>query len=104
MPPKKAAGPVGVEAEPQAMPLDLVKLALDTRVFVKLKGGRELRGTLHAYDQHWNLVLGDAEETHTITTFDDKTYDEETKQVTRRIEMVFVRGDSIVLISPPLRS
>jgi len=28
-------------------PLDLVRLSLDERVFVKLKGDRELRGKLH---------------------------------------------------------
>lgn len=28
-------------------PLDLVKLSLDERVYVKLKGDRELRGKLH---------------------------------------------------------
>lgn len=28
-------------------PLDLIKLSLDEKIFVKLKGNRELRGTLH---------------------------------------------------------
>lgn len=28
-------------------PLDLVRLSLSERVFVKLKGDREIRGTLH---------------------------------------------------------
>ena len=28
-------------------PMDLIKLALDERVYVKLKGERELRGRLH---------------------------------------------------------
>lgn len=28
-------------------PLDLIKLSLDERVYVKLKGDRELRGKLH---------------------------------------------------------
>ena len=30
--------------------LDLVRLSLSERVYVKLRGDRELRGTLHAYD------------------------------------------------------
>ena len=28
-------------------PLDLIRLSLDEQVFIKLKGDRELRGTLH---------------------------------------------------------
>jgi len=28
-------------------PLDLIKLSLDEKILVKLKGERELRGTLH---------------------------------------------------------
>ncbi|KAF2233406.1 U6 snRNP-associated protein Lsm3 [Viridothelium virens] len=81
-------------------PLDLVRLSLDEIVFVKLRGDRELKGRLHAYDSHCNLVLGDVEET--IYTYDE---DEEEEQQDVRImkkqsEMLFVRGDSVVLISP----
>ncbi|KAG5929534.1 U4/U6-U5 snRNP complex subunit lsm3 [Claviceps africana] len=74
-------------------PLDLVRLLLNEVVFVKLRGDRELKGKLHAYDSHCNLVLGEVEET--IFAVDD---DEET--VSRKSEMLFVRGDSVVLISP----
>lgn len=44
-------------------PFDLIKVSLSERVFVKLRGDRELRGTLHAYDGHMNMVLSDVEET-----------------------------------------
>eukprot|EP01080_Neovahlkampfia_damariscottae_P008356 gene8356-181_t len=47
-------------------PLDLIKLALDEKVVVKMKGNRELKGVLHGFDQHLNLVLGNAEETQEI--------------------------------------
>ena len=40
-------------------PLDLIRLSIDERIFVKCRGDRELRGKLHAFDQHLNLVLGD---------------------------------------------
>lgn len=36
-------------------PLDLIRLSIDERIYVKCKGDRELRGTLHAFDQHLNL-------------------------------------------------
>jgi small nuclear ribonucleoprotein (snRNP)-like protein len=64
-------------------PFDLIRLSLSERVFVKLRGDRELSGVLHvrsaplrratakntdgphtqAYDGHMNLILSDVEET-----------------------------------------
>ncbi|KKY37382.1 putative u6 small nuclear ribonucleoprotein [Diaporthe ampelina] len=79
-------------------PLDLVRLLLDEVVFVKLRGDRELKGRLHAYDSHCNLVLGDVEET--VYVVDDEAEDEDIKTVSKKSEMLFVRGDSVVLISP----
>ncbi|CRK15577.1 U6 snRNA-associated Sm-like protein LSm3 like [Verticillium longisporum] len=79
-------------------PLDLVKLLLDEVVFVKLRGDRELKGRLHAYDSHCNIVLGDVEETIYVVDEDDD--EEEAKTISRKSEMLFVRGDSVVLISP----
>ncbi|KAK1832222.1 putative U6 snRNA-associated Sm-like protein LSm3 [Podospora conica] len=83
-------------------PLDLVRLLIDEVVCVKLRGDRELKGRLHAYDSHCNLVLGDVEET--IYVVDDDEDDEEIKTVSRKSEMLFVRGDSVVLIAPFSRS
>ncbi|KFZ12645.1 hypothetical protein V501_04118 [Pseudogymnoascus sp. VKM F-4519 (FW-2642)] len=53
-------------------PLDLVRLSLDEIVFVKLRGDRELKGRLHAYDSHCNLVLGDVVETVYVVDEDDE--------------------------------
>ncbi|KAK9368682.1 hypothetical protein V1509DRAFT_622454 [Lipomyces kononenkoae] len=81
-------------------PLDLVRLSLNERVFVKLKGDREIRGRLHAYDSHCNLVLSDVEET--VYVMDDEL--EDLKAIKKQSEMLFVRGDAVVLISPPSQS
>lgn len=54
-------------------PLDLIRLSLDEHVYVKLRGDRELRGRLHAYDSHCNIVLSDAEETITMVDIDETT-------------------------------
>ncbi|KAL2075165.1 hypothetical protein VTL71DRAFT_107 [Oculimacula yallundae] len=58
-------------ASAPAEPLDLVRLCLDEIVFVKLRGDRELKGRLHAYDSHCNLVLGDVEETIYVVEEDE---------------------------------
>jgi len=85
-------------------PLDLIRLSLDERIFVKLRGDRELRGKLHAYDQHLNMILGDVTETHTVVERDEETFEEILKPVKREIEMLFVRGDSVILVAPPIRT
>jgi small nuclear ribonucleoprotein (snRNP)-like protein len=77
-------------------PLDLIKLSLDERIYVKMRNDRELRGRLHvslfhyfnvkslmylfnfvkSYDQHLNMILGDVEETVTSVEIDEETYEE----------------------------
>jgi U6 snRNA-associated Sm-like protein LSm3 len=84
-------------------PLDLVRLSLDERIFVKMRNGRELKGRLHAYDQHLNMVLGDVEEVVTTVEVDNDTYEEVFKSEKRSVPMLFVRGDGVILISPPVR-
>ncbi|XP_067908383.1 snRNA-associated Sm-like protein LSm3 [Heterodontus francisci] len=84
-------------------PLDLIRLSLDERIYVKMRNDRELRGRLHAYDQHLNMILGDVEETVTTVEIDEETYEEIYKSTKRNIPMLFVRGDGVVLVAPPLR-
>ena len=68
---------LGVQDDDVAVkePLDLIRLSLDEFVYVKLRGSREVRGRLHAYDQHLNMVLGEVEETHTTVEIDEETYE-----------------------------
>ncbi|KDN43903.1 Sm-like ribonucleo protein [Tilletiaria anomala UBC 951] len=80
-------------------PFDLIRLSLSERVYVKLRGDREVRGTLHAYDGHMNLILGNVEETVYLVDESDTV-----KAVKRSSEMLFVRGDGVILVSPPSRS
>lgn len=85
-------------------PLDLVRLSLDEKIYVKMRNGRELRGILHAFDQHLNMILGDVEETVTTVEIDEETYEEMYKSSRRKIQMLFVRGDGVILVSPPMRT
>ena len=84
-------------------PLDLIKLSIGERVYIKCRGGRELEGLLHAFDTHLNMVLEDVEETVTTVDIDEETEEELVQTRKRTIEMLFVRGDVVILVSPPLR-
>ena len=67
-------------------PLDALNQARGKRVIVELKNQKQFIGKLKAFDIHINTVLEDAEE-HA----DGK--------LKRKIGTVFIRGDTIVLIS-----
>lgn len=82
-----------VQTESQAQePLDLIRFQLDEFVLVKLRGSREMKGRLQGYDSHCNMVLSEAQEF---------IYVEDSEEpAVKNTEMVFVRGDSVILISP----
>ncbi|PIL36975.1 hypothetical protein GSI_00667 [Ganoderma sinense ZZ0214-1] len=87
-------------------PFDLIRLSLSERVFVKLRGDRELTGVLHAYDGHMNLILSDVEETIMIVDPVEGAPESHTtvNVAKRKMEMLFVRGDGVILVSPPSRT
>ncbi|KAG1719248.1 like-Sm ribonucleoprotein [Suillus subaureus] len=87
-------------------PFDLIRLSLSERVFVKLRGDRELTGVLHAYDGHMNLILSDVEETIMIVDPIEGGMEGQgtVKVAKRKMEMLFVRGDGVILVSPPSRT
>ncbi|KAJ7682625.1 like-Sm ribonucleoprotein [Mycena polygramma] len=80
-------------------PFDLIRLSLSERVFVKLRGDRELTGILHAYDGHMNLIMSDVEETIMIVDVPATV-----NVAKRKMDMLFVRGDGVILVSPPSRT
>lgn len=83
-----------VDGNPQE-PFDLVRYQLDELVLVKLRGAREMKGRLQGYDSHCNMVLSEAVEY--IYDLDEETNSTPT---VKKSEMVFVRGDSVILINP----
>jgi small nuclear ribonucleoprotein (snRNP)-like protein len=92
----------------QSRPLDALNRARNKRVIVDLKNQKQVVGTLIAFDIHINTVLENAEEyetkfTKTITKADDGSTSETTSSETalrRKLGTVFVRGDTIITISP----
>jgi hypothetical protein len=49
---------VGVKMSSIDAPLDLIRLSIDERIFVKCKGDRELRGKLHVIIIFFELFAG----------------------------------------------
>lgn len=49
------------------------------------------------------MILSEVEETITTVEIDEETYEELFKTTKRNIPMLFVRGDGVILVSPPLR-
>ncbi|CAA9990175.1 U6 snRNA-associated Sm-like protein LSm3, putative [Plasmodium knowlesi strain H] len=78
-------------------PLDYIRLNMEEEVFLKCKGDREIRGKLDAYDNHLNMILSNARETYKQTVMEND--EESVKKIERNLDMVFVRGDSIILVS-----
>jgi small nuclear ribonucleoprotein len=68
-------------------PLDSLNQSRDKRVIVELKNGKQFIGILRAFDIHINAVLDEVEE-------------HENGEIKRKLGTVFLRGDTIILISP----
>ncbi len=67
-------------------PLDALNRARDKKVIVELKNQKQFMGTLKSFDIHINIVLEDAEE-------------REQGELKRKLGGVFIRGDTITVIS-----
>lgn len=68
-------------------PLDLLNNSKGQEVLVALKGDKQFVGTLLAFDIHINLVL-------------DNVKEMEQNEIKRNLGLTFLRGDTIIFISP----
>ena len=68
-------------------PLDLLNASKGKEVLVQLKGDKQLAGTLMAFDIHINVVMDNAKELVN-------------GEVKKNIGLTFLRGDTIIFISP----
>ena len=68
-------------------PLDLLNNSKGKEVLVQLKGEKQFVGTLMAFDIHINLVL-------------ENTKEMQDGEVKRQIGLTFLRGDTIIFVSP----
>lgn len=68
-------------------PLDLLNNSKGKEVLVFLKGDKQFVGTLLAFDIHINLVL-------------DNVKEMQNNELKRNLGLTFLRGDTIIFISP----
>ncbi|MFH1787287.1 MAG: LSM domain-containing protein [archaeon] len=68
-------------------PLDLLNNSKNEEVLVHLKGDKQFVGKLLAFDIHINLVL-------------DNTKEMQDNEIKRNLGLTFLRGDTIIFISP----
>ena len=68
-------------------PLDLLNQSKGKDVLIQLKGDKQFVGTLLAFDMHINVALDNAKEI-------------ENGEVKKNIGLTFLRGDTIIYISP----
>lgn len=71
----------------ESRPLDALNKARDKKVIVELKNGKQYIGLLRAFDIHINVVLEETEE-------------RVEGEVKRKLGTAFIRGDTIIMISP----
>ncbi len=72
------------------MATQILEESLEKIVLVRLRGGKKLRGKLKGFDQHLNLVLGETDDTTDVENV-------------KKLGDIIVRGDNVVIISPPPR-
>lgn len=72
------------------MTTQILEESIGKTVLVRLRSGKRLRGKLKGFDQHLNLVLEETEDTT------------DTENV-KKLGVIIVRGDNVILISPPPR-
>lgn len=70
------------------MTTEILEKSLGEVVLVRLRGGRSIRGRLKGFDQHLNLVL-------------EETEDTSNRERARKLGTIIVRGDNVVIVSPP---
>ena len=68
-------------------PLDLLNQSKGKEVLIQLKGDKQFVGTLLTFDMHINVALDNAKEI-------------QNGEVKKKIGLTFLRGDTIIYISP----
>lgn len=68
-------------------PLDTLNSSRGKKIMIELKNGKQMIGKLKAFDIHINIVMEDVEE-------------RVDGNIKRKLGNAFIRGDTIILISP----
>ena len=72
-------------------PLDLLNDSKGKEILIEMKDGKQLVGTLLAFDIHINIVI-------------DNTKEIVNNEMKRSLGLVFVRGNTILWVSPAVKT
>ena len=70
------------------MAVKVLDESINKNVLIKLKGGKTITGLLQGFDQHMNLLL-------------DRSEEIPSEGESKSLGSIVVRGDNVVMISPP---
>eukprot|EP00009_Paramoeba_aestuarina_P007043 CAMPEP_0201522266 /NCGR_PEP_ID=MMETSP0161_2-20130828/16665_1 /ASSEMBLY_ACC=CAM_ASM_000251 /TAXON_ID=180227 /ORGANISM="Neoparamoeba aestuarina, Strain SoJaBio B1-5/56/2" /LENGTH=98 /DNA_ID=CAMNT_0047921055 /DNA_START=67 /DNA_END=363 /DNA_ORIENTATION=- len=75
---------------PQFLPLELVEKCIGERIWVIMRGDKELIGTLRGFDDYVNMVLDDVQELDHTPTGVVKTH----------LDQILLHGNNIAMLVP----
>ena len=70
------------------MAVKVLDESINKNILIKLKGGKTITGLLQGFDQHMNLLL-------------DRSEEIPSEGESKSLGSIVVRGDNVVMISPP---
>ncbi|CEM04034.1 unnamed protein product [Vitrella brassicaformis CCMP3155] len=85
-----SSGAVAAQATPSYLPLALIDKCIGSKIWIIMKGDKELVGTLRGFDDFVNMVLDD------VTEY---TFTSEGKQTTQ-LDSILLNGNNITMLVP----
>ncbi|KAL7067609.1 LSM domain-containing protein [Cryptosporidium serpentis] len=83
------------------LPLALIDKCIGSRIYVILRGDREISGTLRGFDEYVNMVLDEVEEYGYTTVINESTSNKKLKRVlVNRLDTILLSGNNIALLIP----
>ena len=79
-----------IRLDVEKMAIQILEESIGKIVLIRLRGGKSIRGKIQGFDQHLNLVLEKAEDVSNTESI-------------KELGLIIVRGDNVIMISPPPR-
>lgn len=88
--PGRGVAMASISAAPSYLPLALIDKCIGSRIWVIMKGDKEIVGTLRGFDDYVNMVMDDVRE---------YTFTPQGKKITH-LESILLNGNNITMMIP----